>query len=175
MKKNTSKVTFCAMMAALAAVFMLLSYFPYLTYAIPAIAGLFIMVALIETNAKWALLSYISSAVLVFLFAESESKLMYICFLGYYPILKAIIERLKSRVLEWVIKILSFNAAVLLVYYVFAALFGISLDDLNFMKYGAVMLLALGNIVFVIYDIMVSKMAATYIIKMHPRVSKMIK
>ena len=40
------------MMAALATAFMLLSYFPYLTYAIPAVAGLFVMVTVIETNYK---------------------------------------------------------------------------------------------------------------------------
>ena len=38
--KNTSKITFSAIMSALAVVIMLISYFPYLTYAIPAIAGL---------------------------------------------------------------------------------------------------------------------------------------
>lgn len=133
------------------------------------------MVALIETNAKWALLTYISSAVLVFLFAENESKLMYVCFLGYYPILKAFTERLKSQVVEWIIKIICFNAAVALVYYVFAALFSVSLEDLEFMKYGAAILLVFGNIVFVIYDIMVSKMAAAYIHNIRPKISKILK
>ena len=68
MKKN-SKLTLSAMMAALASVFMLLSYFPYLTYAIPALAGLFIMVIVIEIDCKWAIGGYIASAFLVFLLA----------------------------------------------------------------------------------------------------------
>ena len=92
-------------MSALAVVFMLLSYFPYLTYAIPAVAGLFIMATVIEINLKWAFLSYLTSAVLVFLFAEFESRLLYIFFLGYYPILKAIIEKIKKPVIEWILKV----------------------------------------------------------------------
>ena len=82
---------------------MLLSYFPYLTYAIPAVAGLFIMAVVIELDVKWAFLSYTSSAVLVFLFAEMESKLMYVFFLGYYPIVKALLERMRKPLIEWII------------------------------------------------------------------------
>ena len=51
--KNSKKITFSAIMAALATVIMLVSYFPYLTYAVPAIAGLCIMVVVIEINKKW--------------------------------------------------------------------------------------------------------------------------
>ena len=43
---------------------MLLSYFPYLTYAVPAVAGLFIMVAVIEAGYKWALGAYAAASVL---------------------------------------------------------------------------------------------------------------
>ena len=96
-------------MSALAVVFMLLSYFPYLTYAIPAIAGLCIMAVVIEINLKWAFLSYLTSAVLVLLSAEPESRLIYVFFLGYYPILKAIIEKIKLPIVEWILKIISFN------------------------------------------------------------------
>ncbi len=163
-------------MAALSIAFMLLSYFPYLTYAIPGIAGLFIMVALIETDWKWALLSYLSSAILVFLSAETESRLLYIFFLGYYPILKALIEKLKKPIFEWFIKLMSFNLAVLLVYIIFARLFGISLEDFGaFGRYGAFVLLGLGNIVFVFYDIAVSRMAGFYLAFIRPKLKNILK
>ena len=64
--KKTAKITLCAMMVALVSVFMLTSYFPYLTYSIPAVAGIFIMIAVIETDKKWAFLSYFASSVIVF-------------------------------------------------------------------------------------------------------------
>lgn len=127
--KQTVKITLCGILAALSAVFMLLSYFPYLTYAVPAVAGLFIMVAVIEAGYKWALGAYAAASVLVFLFAEPEGKLLYICFFGYYPILKAVFDRRKSRIVEWFLKLAVFNAAIIAVYAVFARLFGVSLEE----------------------------------------------
>ena len=53
---------------------MLLSYFPYLTYAVPAVAGLFIMAAVIEAGYKWALGAYAAASVLVFLFAVAGGQ-----------------------------------------------------------------------------------------------------
>ena len=116
-------------MSALAVVIVLSAYFPYLTYALPAMAGLCIMVVLIEINAKWAFLTYISSALISFFIAESEAKLLFICIFGYYPILKSIIEKLRNNVLEWIMKIIYFNAVIILVYSVLSKLFIISKEE----------------------------------------------
>ncbi len=170
---RTKKITVSAMMAALASIFMLTSYFPYLTYAIPAIAGLFIMVIVIEVDVRWATLGYLVSAFITFLMAEPEAKMLYIMFFGYYPIIKAIFEKTTSRFLEYVLKFAVFNIAVILSYTLVVAVFGISLEDMDdFGKYTGLVLLVVGNIVFPIYDICVSRMAQYYSIKLHPAVSK---
>lgn len=173
--KSIKKITFCGIFVALSVAIMLVSYFPYLTYAIPAVAGLCIMVIVIETNIKWAVLSFISSAFLVFLFAEVEAKLLYICLLGYYPILKSIIERINKPIFEWLIKILIFNCAVILVYNFFSGIFGVYMEDFNdFGKIGIYLLLGLANIVFVFYDFTVSKMAVFYINIVRPKIKKFL-
>lgn len=174
--KQTAKITFCGIITALSVVFMLLSYFPYLTYAVPAVTGLLMMIIVIEINTRWAFAAYAAASVLVFIFAEPESKLMYICLFGYYPILKALIERLHKPAAEWLLKLLVFNAAVLLVYFVFARLFGISLDDFNtFGRYGVYAFLAAGDAVFVLYDIAVSRMAMFYMNTLHMRIARIFK
>ncbi len=173
---KTVKLTFSAIMAALATVFMLLSYFPYLTYALPALSGLFIMVVLIETDYKWSMLSYLASAVLVFLFAEIESKLLYIFFFGYYPILKALIDGLKKPIAEWIFKLLAFNIAVVSVFLLFSKAFDLSVEEFGILgQYGALIFLGLGNIVFVLYDIAVSRMASVYLIMLHPKIKRFFK
>ncbi len=155
---------------------MLTSYFPYLTYAIPAMAGLFIMVAVIEVGNKWALCSYISSAVIVLFVAEPEAKLMYVGFLGYYPILKAVIEKLRKPVIEWVLKMISFNIAVVIIYFIFSKMFTVSFDDFGVLgKYGALITLGVGNIVFVVYDIAVARMAMFYNYMVRPKIKKFLK
>ncbi len=164
------------MMAALAVAVMLTSYFPYLTYTIPAVAGLFIMAAVIEVGKKWAFLSFAVSAVIVFMVAEPEAKLMYIGFLGYYPILKALIERIRKPVIEWVLKMISFNVAVIIIYACFASLFGISFEDFGALgKYGAIITLGIGNIVFVVYDIAVARMAMFYNFVIRPKFKRFLK
>ena len=101
--KRTGKVALCGVIAALATVVMLLSYFPYLTYAVPAVAGLLFVILAIEAGKKWAFASYLAACVLVFLMAEQEAKLMFIAFFGYYPILKGLIESLRKKALEYVL------------------------------------------------------------------------
>lgn len=175
MKQNV-KITLCGIVAALSVVFMMLSYFPYLTYAVPAITGLLTMMLVIEINVKWAFAAYIAASVLVFIFAEPESKLMYICLFGYYPIIKSLIERIGRSAAEWPLKLLVFNASVLVIYFVLAKLFGVSLDDFATLgKYGAYIFLAFGNVVFVIYDIAVSRMAMVYMNVLHPKLNKLLK
>jgi len=174
--KRTTKITFCGMMSALATALMLFSHFPYLTYAIPAVAGLFIMLLVIETDCRWAFLGYLVSSVLVFLFAELESKLMYVGLFGYYPIIKALIERIRKPVFEWTIKLLCFFAAVSVVYFVLAKPLGVDIEDFGILgNYGAVILLIFGAFVFVLYDIAVSRMAMMYIRVLQSRLRKILK
>lgn len=157
-------------------VFMLLSYFPYFTYAVPAITGLLTMMLVIEINVKWAFAAYVAASVLVFIFAEPESKLMYICLFGYYPIVKALIERINKPVIEWILKLAVFNAAAIMIYAVFAGIFGVSIEDFDALgKYGAYIFLAFGNGVFVLYDITVSRLSGTYMYRIHPKVKKLLK
>ncbi len=174
--KNTKKITLSGMMIALCSLFMLASYFPYLTISISFFAGIFIMVLVIEIDKKWAFLSYLASAVIAFLIAEPEAKLLYVAFFGYYPIIKALLEGLKSRALEYVLKFLAYNTAIVLAYAVLAGAFGVPLGDMNeFGKYTAIVLLIAANILFPIYDIALSRVAAFYMIRLHDKVTKLLK
>lgn len=157
-------------MAALASVTMLISHTMYLTYAVPAMAGLFVMIAVIEITPKWAFATYVASAFPIFLLAENESKMLYIMFFGYYPIIKSFVEKLRKPVLEWILKFLVFNIAVIVTYLLLTVVFDMSLDDFGeFGKYGAWIFLALGNVVFVFYDIAVSRMSMFYFDIIRPK------
>ena len=175
--KNTKKITLCGMVSALAVVIMLTSYFPYLTYAIPAMAGLFMIVPLIACGVAWGCGAYISSAVIILIVGEMESKILYVMLLGYYPILKSIIERLHKHVIEWVLKLICFNIAAVAFYYVATStVIGVSFDDFGeWGKYGAWAFLGLCNVVFVIYDVGISRMAGYYMMTLHNKVKKIIK
>lgn len=134
------------------------------------------MIAVIETNIKWAVLTYFASAVITALFAEPEAKMLYVLFFGFYPILKAVFETLKSRVLEYLFKFAVFNVSIILAYGFIAAFIGVSLEDMgDFGKYTSIVLLVAANVVFPIYDMAVSRMASVYIVRIHPAVNKIFK
>lgn len=176
MKKTTSYITFCAIISAVIGALMATSYFPYLTYAVPAVAGAFIIIPLVETGKKSAVAVYVVSSVLTLLFAEPEAKLMYLCFFGYYPILKSVLEGIKSRVAEYILKILAFNCAVSAVYLVFARLFDISVEGMgDFGKYTVLVLYIMGNIAFILYDICLTRICAMYIIRLHEKIKKIMR
>ncbi len=174
--KNTAKITFSAVCAALSTVFMLTGYFPYLTYAIPAVAGLFIMIVCIEVGIKYSVGAYVTSAALVLITAEPETKILYVCLFGFYPIVKALVEKIGKIPIEWLIKLVVFNVCILVYYKLSVSILGISFEDLGVIgEYGIYIFWAAANIVFVLYDIAVSRMSMFYIARLHPKISKMFK
>ena len=77
---------------------------------------------------------------------------------------------------EWIIKLLIFNAAAVAGYLFSTYVLGIPFDDMgSFGKYGLIVLLALANAVFVSYDIMLTKFITLYLIKIRKSFRKIFK
>ena len=174
--KKTQKIALCGVFSALSVVIMLTAYFPYATYAIAALAGCSFAVITIEAGRKWALGSYIASAIITLLICEKEAAMLFVGFFGYYCILKGLIEEHFRGAIEWLLKFLSFNIAVIISYLVIVFVFDIPMDESG--KLGdwfLGVLLALGNIVFWLYDIGLSRVIGMYIYKWHPKIAKIFK
>lgn len=161
-------------MAALSAAFMIGSLFPYLTYGIPALASLFIMVAVVEVGVLWGFASYIVSALLVILLpGDPEAKLMYIAILGYHPVLKAVLETRCKRVIESPLKYIIFNISLVVAYSLIARFVGVELGNMNeFGKYTVLIMILLANAVFTVYDIMITRMSIWYSVRLHKAVMR---
>lgn len=161
--KRSAKVAFGGIFSALAVVCMLLTVFPYATYALPALAGVFLLPVALQCGSRWGFGGYVVTAVLAFLLApDMEAKLLFALFFGYYPIVKLWLDGLKGW-LQWVLKLTLFNATAvggyLLLFFVF------SLDADAFQLFGVnlpLVFLALGNVVFVLYDRGVSNLVLMY-------------
>ncbi len=174
--RSTTRITFGGIMAALAVLFMLLSYFPYFTYAAPGLASLAIMVCVVEADKKLSFLVYLAAAIIVLLIAENESKFVFVLFFGHYPILKAIFESKLKGVILWITKFAFFNLCVFAIYFATSRTLGVSFEEFNDIgKYGAPIILAVVNVAFIIYDIAVSRMAIFYICRLQKSVRKMLK
>lgn len=165
------------MIAALSVVIMMLTIIPVMTYAAPAFAGIMLMLIVIEINKKWAFGVYAAVGILSLLLAtDKEASVMYVAFFGYYPIIKAVLESKLPRVLEWIVKFLIFNVTMVAAYFVLIRVFGISMEDMNELgKYGPLILLGMGNVVFLVFDIAITRIATLYLLKWQKQFRKLFK
>ena len=175
---KSGKIALGGLLTALGVVLMFLTgLIPIGTYALPAIAGVLLSVAVIEIGAKWAWMIYAAVAVLSLLFAaDKEAALLFVLFFGYYPVLKSFLERISNKVLSWISKFAVFNVAVVACF--FLAVNFLQLPEDSFTVFGIYLpwvFLILGNAVFLIYDIALSGLVATYVEKLHHRVTKTLK
>ena len=172
--KRTARVAWSGLMGALSLVCLLLTVFPFATYALPALASVFLIPVVIECGRRWALAVYAAVALLALLLApDVEARLLFVFFFGYYPILKSVAESMRRRVLEWLCKLAVFNAAVVAAYAVLSAI-GFSLEE--FVVSGVslpltgflVVFLVVGNGIFVLYDIGLSRLLPLYFSRFQP-------
>ncbi len=180
--QKTKKLTFGAMLAALGAVLLLLgSLFQVLDLSMAAIASFVCVIAVIELGTSWAWMIYgVVGVISVLLRPTSFAPWVYVAFLGYYPIIKEKIEKLKKP-FAWVIKMICFNAALIVccvaVYFLFTAeppkdVFEFFNTLLGMPGAGMAVAAALYifvNFVFVIYDIALTRLISTYIFRLRDK------
>ena len=173
---NTSLTALGGVISALSVFIMFLSgIFPFLTYVIPLFAGLLLIVTVQEVDLKWSFFIYSAVAVLSLLIvADKESAVMYACFFGYYPIAKKILDSKFSKVISWILKFILFNFSIVAGYLGVIYVFSIPFEEMEeFGKYTALVFLGLGNIIFVMYDFMITNLSIIYNRKIHSRVVKL--
>lgn len=152
--KQTKRIAFCGMMTALGVVILLLGGFLGIgTYAAPLLAGLLILPAGKRWGVKYQVLLWLAIGLLgLFLVSDVEESLMFLGFFGWYPIVRPALQKL-PKLLGWVVKFLVFNVPVIALETVLI-LFLVPED----MGAGlALLLLALANVTFLIYDLAIPR------------------
>ncbi len=167
LQKPTFRIAFCGVSAALGVVLMMItSLIPVGTYALPCFAGIILLAVLIEYGAKWAAGVFLTvSALSGFLAGDKEAVLFYIVFFGYYPIVKCKIEsRIKSKIVQYILKFSVFNIAAVASFYIGMWLLSIPKEDYTI--FGVCVpwvFLIVGNIFFALYDYAVTVFVNVYV------------
>ena len=165
-KVKSVKVAMGGILAALSVIFMFFtSIFPSMTYAAPAVCGALLMVSVIEISSWFSLIIYAVVGFLsIFLVADKEAAIMYLLFFGYYPIIKGTIEGKLSLIPSWICKYIIFNIGVIVSYFICSKFLGIEYDEIgNFGKMSVIILLIMGNIIFAIYDLALTRLVSVYL------------
>ena len=145
-------------MAALAVVFLCFgTMIPMATFVCPMLCMLLLKVVLIRCGYRISWAWYGAVAILGALLAPDKEAAAVFVFLGFYPIIKPKIEELP---LKWLWKVLYFNAAILVMYWLLMNLFGMAQIAEEFAELGALMTfvtLLLGNVTFFLMDKLLDK------------------
>lgn len=169
MKNTTKKLTISAIMTALAVAIMYVSSFlPTGQYGFAALASLVGYAAVIEAGLGGGIFVYVGASVLGLLIAPVKmSALLFALFFGYYPVIKSLAERIKNRVLGWVLKLAVFNGALTLILLVFKELVFdyVSKIGNTFLFY------IIFNVIFIAFDYGISKLISFYMMKIHKKVA----
>lgn len=168
-RKNTKRLTVSAMISALSVTLLYLgSFIEVLDITMAVTASLFSAVMVIEygKGAPWSVFG-VTSVLSLILLPQKLPALMYALFFGYYPIIKEYVEKIRNKLVSWIVKlfIFSFATALLLL---LSKLFLAETD----MPAGALMtaiFLILSAAMLILYDVALTRMISYYIIKLRHR------
>ena len=148
-----AQISLGGVLAALAVVIMSMgTLIPVATYVCPVICALLLKTVLITCGKRIAWAWYGAVAILSVLLAPDKEAAAVFVFVGYYPILKPAMDRMK---LSWLLKAMLFNASVLIMYWLLMHLLGMEQIMTEFEGMGIVttaILLILGNVTFFMLD-----------------------
>lgn len=174
--KNSKVIAYSGVATALSVVMLFLgSIFWVLGYTMPLVASLVMIILLDSISQKSALLTFVSTSIISFiLLNDKECVLLYILFFGYYPLIRDKINDIKPKILSYLLKFITFNAAMVLTQVLCVYVFGIPFDDM-LGKWGIVLFVLCLNLVFAVFDKLYTLLLKLYRIKLKKKVEKYIK
>ncbi len=168
--KKSNKIALSGIFTALCFIFLFIgSIFQTLDLSAAALGSIVIMVAYIELGLGYSLGVYASASILSLLLLPYKSPaLVFALFAGFYPILKVYLNKIKSIYLSYAVRILCFNLLLSLTVFIATRLLSIEAEYLAF----EIILFALCNVTFIVYDLALERLAIYYINKIKPKLFK---
>lgn len=163
---KSREIALCGMLNALAVVLMNLgSLVPLATFCTPLLAMLVLLPVLEEYGPKMAWAAWFSVSILsLLLVSDRETALVYV-FFGWYPILRPRIAAITSKLLRLGAKLLLCNVLILTLYGLVLRLMGLTSDLVDAAWGMNALLLVLGNVVFLLLDLVLARMTVAWKVK----------
>jgi len=164
--KKVKSITLSGILLAFTVICVFLATFlPTSVLSLYAISSLFIAVIIIEfgTKAGWAF--YLASSILSIVLIPRLEVIPFVVFFGLYGLIKLYIERLHSRVLEYILKLIYFNICLVLGMFFLKELI---LDGMN-LSMPVYIVAAILEVVFLVYDYVYTLFIRFYATRLKPK------
>ena len=172
-KSKAPVIALCGVLAALAVALMFLGgTVAFAVIACPVLASLVLIPVYCECGWKWGLLWYAAVSALGLLLAPEKEAAILFVFFGYYPMLKKLFGRIRSRALKWIVKLLYVNLALCAAYGLMIFVFQLTAISAEFRNYGKVMIAVLellANVTFFVYYILIGRLEIAYFDRLRPK------
>lgn len=167
---NSRQIALCGVLSALAVVCLLLGgIIPAATFCAPLLAMVIVLPVLEEYGPKAAAMAYGAAAILsLLLVPDRELALLYACF-GWYPILRPRVARIPSRLARLAVRLVICNAIIAVLYGLFLRLLGLTADPTEGVLLWKAALLIMGNLVFLLLDLVLARMTLLWRQKLRKR------
>lgn len=151
---------------------------PLVEYTFPAFAGVLIVIVDLEIGLKWGWMVYFASSVLSILICpEKIPAIIFVLLFGYYPLVKFRIESIKiiPKPIKFIIKLIIFNIAIISEFWISIKVFAVPEESLMLFGIPAThVLLIMGNITFIMYDMCISNFLIIYIYRFQKKLRKIM-
>ncbi len=168
-RKRTKYLTVSAMLSALSVVILLMgSLIDVLDITTSVLASFLCIYAVIELGGFYPWMIWLSASILGFLLLPLKTPaIFYALFFGFYPILKARFERMRTP-LSWLFKLLSFHVSLAGIV-LLLRLFLPSMLDMGGMAWLPILLYVLGLFCFFVYDLALTRVITLYLVRWRNR------
>ena len=142
-------------------------------YLCPAVAGVLIIPVVWEFGGKTGALLYLAVALLsLILSPNKEAALFFALLFGWYPLARPKLQHLRRKPLRVVLKLVLFNAALAVI--IALLLFVLvspdwQADAANWTGLVVAGMLVLGNVAFLIYDVLLARISDLYVYRLRPK------
>lgn len=174
--KQTKKLAISAMLVALSTVLMSMgAMLEVADLAACSLASLFVVLAYIELHSPYTWFIWLASSLATALmFFGSPVWPEYLLVFGFYPILKAYIER-APRAFWWPLKIAYVNAILWVIILLIEGLLGIKFFETSGGFIMKIVIYVAANVAFVAYDLFLTTMIRVYLSKWRKNFARFFK
>ena len=184
---RTKRMAVCALFCALGVVLLYLGALTeVLDLAVAMLVSMLMIPIMFEYGGIYPYLVWTVTGILgLVLYPSSWATQIYAGFLGYYPLVKHQIERVRVKPLAWFLKFATFNTALAIYMVLIFLILGKTGDffdamwaylgdfgDLPTSNWWLLAVLLLFEVMFVMYDVMLSKVVLLYWYKFRQKIKK---
>ncbi|MBQ2988295.1 MAG: hypothetical protein IJD59_04245 [Clostridia bacterium] len=177
--RKTKKIALTSLCAALGTVFLSVGVLlNVLDMTAALLASFLVLFSLLEMGYAYALALFaVTSLLSLILMPQASAPWMFLLLFGYIPISKFGFEHLLGRIFSWIPKLVIFNGVYAVMIFLLGELLGFTVEN----AFGIpphfiyIAFFAVGNLVYLLCDILYGRLARLYMVKFRERFSRYLK